>query len=806
MFGSRVRKIFNDIWARKGRTFMASTAIFIGVLGVVTLVTSGDLIVSQLREDLRKDEMAMQQVAVSVPSGIQLDNAANIQKLEEYPGVTDVEGRAFYPISFKVSDNEEFRHGYVMAAWESFDQMALQPNRLTQGRYPVAGQHEIAVEKRMADLYGLAVGDELVLEVVGGGGVAEENWSIVGLVFRPYPAFTGLGEDIDEDKCVFATYEDAQYIAGFTGLSVFYVRYADFDTAKDQADHLYAAIAQETPYVPVFNHLDDPAKSYIIRAVSQVTDMLSMLGVLAMIVAGFLVVSIINTIIVEQKRQIGVMKSLGATRWDNFVMYVGIAVTYGVIGLVPGVILGLFLGSLVAQGMDEMAFTMVEGFSISIRGLILGIVMGLAVPIAAAFIPVFFGTRVTILEAITDVGIASDYGRGLLSRAIRAMRLPITVRQGISNLTRKKGRLALTWLTLTLAVAAFMGVFAVFTSMNQRIDDIFQAFGYEISASPNEPQDFYEVRAIVEGVAGVETVYPAVRTQVGLEGYVNPYFETGQLSFTGFDTSTNAFDLDYEAGTGWDNDPNREGIVLSSSLADQLGKGVGDTVVLSAGGQPAEYEIIGIASFPFDQGFMKWRTLAQLSGFTLQGQPVPNTLMIAVSNPDPSIAQVDEVIRSVDDALMAAGIRATYNNEVENAEESAQGAMTFGMIFSVAALVMAAVGAIGLMATLSMSVFERQKEIGVMRSIGASSRTVAGQFLVEGILVGLAAWIIGAPLSYLLSKGLVAMLPFDIQNISYAPISLLVGLIGMVIIAAVASLWPSIRAARKTVSEIIRYQ
>jgi len=105
-----------------------------------------------------------------------------------------------------------------------------------------------------------------------------------------------------------------------------------------------------------------------------------------------------------------------------------------------------------------------------------------------------------------------------------------------------------------------------------------------------------------------------------------------------------------------------------------------------------------------------------------------------------------------------------------------------------------------------MSVFERQKEIGVMRSIGASSRTVAGQFLVEGILVGLAAWIIGAPLSYLLSKGLVAMLPFDIQNISYAPISLLVGLVGIVIIAAVASLWPSIRAARKTVSEIIRYQ
>ena len=104
MFGSRVRKIYRDIWARKGRTIMASIAIFIGVLGVVTLVSSGDLIVRQLREDLRADEMAMQQVSVSVPGGIQVDNEANIQKLEEYPGVRDVEGRAFYPISFKVSD------------------------------------------------------------------------------------------------------------------------------------------------------------------------------------------------------------------------------------------------------------------------------------------------------------------------------------------------------------------------------------------------------------------------------------------------------------------------------------------------------------------------------------------------------------------------------------------------------------------------------------------------------------------------------------------------------------------------------
>jgi putative ABC transport system permease protein len=144
---------------------------------------------------------------------------------------------------------------------------------------------------------------------------------------------------------------------------------------------------------------------------------------------------------------------------------------------------------------------------------------------------------------------------------------------------------------------------------------------------------------------------------------------------------------------------------------------------------------------------------------------------------------------------------------VQNAEDSANEVMTFGMVFGMTAAVMAAVGAIGLLAALSMAVFERQKEIGVMRSIGASSATVASQFLIEGVLVGILAWIIAVPLAYLFSEALVAMLPFGgISDIPFAPSSLLVGLIGIVVVATISSLWPSINAARKTVAEILRYQ
>ena len=131
--------------------------------------------------------------------------------------------------------------------------------------------------------------------------------------------------------------------------------------------------------------------------------------------------------------------------------------------------------------------------------------------------------------------------------------------------------------------------------------------------------------------------------------------------------------------------------------------------------------------------------------------------------------------------------------------------VAFSGIFIAAALVTAAVGAVGLLATLSMAVFERQKEIGVMRSIGASSATIAGQFLVEGNLIGLLAWIVGVPLSFGVTVVLGTMFPFEMES-SVPLFVLLIGFVGMIVIATISGLWPSINAARKTVSQIIRYQ
>ncbi len=140
-------------------------------------------------------------------------------------------------------------------------------------------------------------------------------------------------------------------------------------------------------------------------------------------------------------------------------------------------------------------------------------------------------------------------------------------------------------------------------------------------------------------------------------------------------------------------------------------------------------------------------------------------------------------------------------------EQVSETFFTIQAILSAVALLIALVGALGLLTTLSMSVFERQKEIGVMRSIGAGSSTVATQFLTEGIVVGVISWLVGIPLMVLIQFLLLDITGFDETfPFQFSTTAVIIGLVGMLVITTIASLWPSLGAARKTVSEILRYQ
>lgn len=817
MFRIRMWKIIGDLWARKMRTALASMSVFIGVFGVVALSSAGEILVSQLEEDLKVEQLAMLRSQVILKQGADVDSATVLETLRQQDGVTAVEARATYPVLWHLSTETEFREGAIAAHSEPFADSRLEPITLIEGRFPTASDNpdvvEIGVERRLATKYDLEVGDTLELRALGrseSGTIQTVTGEIVGIVFQPY-GYASLGGTVSASETIFADLSDMPTIAGTHSFSAIYARFIDFATAEAQQTAFTGAIAG-VDYIPAYTALEDPAANSSIESTRATNRLLIILAMAALIVSGFLIFNVVNAIVTEQKSQIGLLKSLGANFTDTLFIYGGIAFAYGLLGVVPGVVLGIPAGYFFAQGLATTSETIIETFTVSRTGLTLGILFGLGIPVLGALLPILLGTRVSILEAMTDLGIDAKFGKSRLDRLITRLPLPLSLRQALRNAYQKRTRLALTGLTLTLASAAFMGVFAVFSSLSTLVNTTFDTFGYEIAISPNEAQDFDTIATLLnENISGIQTINPSTSLAVDVEGFDPPPVQAGPpgLFAQGFNTEDkDVLQLDFLEGDGWNNAPDRRGVVLSVSIAQATSYTIGDEINLTVGGNTDRYEVIGIAQSATDIVWMRWSDLSELGGLVnAAGEPYPNAVNVTLIGSDFTVDEVDATIDAIDETLLANGISASYTNQVELAELITTIITAFGAILSLAALLIAMVGAVGLLTTLSMSVFERQKEIGVMRSVGAGSGVILAQFLFEGLIVGLIAWLIAAPLSVLVSQGLVQVLPFGgSYDLGYPLISLVVGLIGMVFLVAMASILPSVAAARKTVSDILRYQ
>jgi putative ABC transport system permease protein len=126
------------------------------------------------------------------------------------------------------------------------------------------------------------------------------------------------------------------------------------------------------------------------------------------------------------------------------------------------------------------------------------------------------------------------------------------------------------------------------------------------------------------------------------------------------------------------------------------------------------------------------------------------------------------------------------------------------------AILAAAVGGVGLMTTMSINVVERGREIGVMRAIGATSGSILGVFIVEGVLVGVLSWLLAAPLSYpgaRVFSGVIGNTLFELPlDFQYSVGGGVLWLVVVVVLSALASLWPALRATQVSVREALAYE
>ncbi|MBN1106573.1 MAG: lipoprotein-releasing ABC transporter permease subunit [Deltaproteobacteria bacterium] len=125
------------------------------------------------------------------------------------------------------------------------------------------------------------------------------------------------------------------------------------------------------------------------------------------------------------------------------------------------------------------------------------------------------------------------------------------------------------------------------------------------------------------------------------------------------------------------------------------------------------------------------------------------------------------------------------------------------------------VGALNIISTLVMVVMEKNKDVAILRAMGASARSIMSVFMFQGILVGLVGTLAGLGtglgICHLLGKYKFIKLPSDIYYISTLPVRVEVPDVLFVSVAAVlisflATLYPSWHASRLDPVEALRYE
>jgi len=197
--------------------------------------------------------------------------------------------------------------------------------------------------------------------------------------------------------------------------------------------------------------------------------------------------------------------------------------------------------------------------------------------------------------------------------------------------------------------------------------------------------------------------------------------------------------------------------------------------------------------------------LEALRDITRRNDMASFALLTAAVN---SLAEEADYLRQLKQGFQDHGIQLDVYTTVAKLEQHQFVRNQFNPVLGtllVLASMIAAVGGIGLSGALAIGVLQRTREIGVLRAIGAPSKSVFRLFLVEGLLHGVVAWVLSVPLAYLAAEpvagelgktmlGIELDFAFDLKAAFYW--------LGLVLLLAwLASYWPARQAAGLTVRE-----
>jgi putative ABC transport system permease protein len=855
-----IKASLRGMLGRKLRTGLTAFAVLLGVAMVSGAYIVTDTMLAAA-DDLESSSYAGVDAAISAKTAFEADTdqgfseakpipARLIQTVREQPEVAVASGEITDSAQLIDRDGDVIGGEGAPTFATGFDattpeEAALSPFVLQEGRFP-QDDDEVAIDAGTAKDENYAIGDQI--DIAASGPVVSKR--VVGI------ATFGDVDSIGNATAAIFTLAEAQRL---------FHKQGEVDsilaTAGDgiSPEELRATLAGELPSSVQVESAAEQDRFDIggLRDfLNIIQKVLVAFGGIALFVGAFIIFNTLSITVAQRAREFALMRTIGATRRQVLGSVVLEAVVIGTIGTALGIVAGLGLAAglnaiFVALGIDLPT----SGTVFAARTVILSMIVGIGVTTVAGLAPALRATRVEPVAALREgalpagsrsrfvqviavvtvvIGVALlGYGMfaggisvgsrlfslaagclvlfvgvALVSRNLvkplagvlgRPARRIAGVAGGLAreNSMRNPGRTASTAaaLMIGLALVTFVAVFGqgLRSSFGSTLEDQLDADYVVTSQDGFTPFPPEAERALGE-TPGVDTVTPVRADQVQAFGDVE--------NINGIDPATFGEVYNFEwKGTAPDlADLDSDSVIVTNRYAEDHDLAVGDTLdlttpatktlhlrVLGIDDRP-EFNPLGLADITigeslFDRSFQTRRDIFVFVN-VVAGIAFRSDLEQALSGfPEVKLQT-----------------QAAYQDDVEADIDS------FLALLYVLLALSVIISLFGIVNTLVLSVFERTRELGMLRAVGMTRRQVRRMIRHESIIVALIGAVLGMAVGVFLAALVTAAL--SSEGITFAlPVGQLIAFVIVAVIAgALAAILPARRASRLDILTALQYE
>jgi putative ABC transport system permease protein len=346
------------------------------------------------------------------------------------------------------------------------------------------------------------------------------------------------------------------------------------------------------------------------------------------------------------------------------------------------------------------------------------------------------------------------------------------------------------------------------SSLRQTVDAMLNFWQYDFWVALNQPYlvERLEREAVrVPGVSAVEGWGFEMTRRVRADGG-----ESNPIFLFGAPPASDMVKPSILRGR-WLSAADEDALVIGMGLLDvEPDLDVGSAVRLKVNGKEHTFHIVGIVNMMGNQtvGYLSYTTLDTYARLTHQEN---RANMVVIRTSGQSADQRRALGAAVETAYKDAGIQLTSVLLMD--DERMEIDSSFGILVALLLLMvvlLALVGGLGLMGTMSLNVLERSREIGVIRAFGGSNRSVFQIVVLEGMAVGVMSWLfsllLAVPLTWLFCDLIGHSFLSMALSYRYSLAGAGLWLALVVVLAAISSSLPAANAVRLTVREVLSYE